>query len=76
LYAPAIGLKVGFATVAMVLKVSLPPAHVRLSARYAAGRRSKLNKRRQPFICTHNEPLSVAAMRVSNEDRSPAGINR
>jgi len=53
----------------MVLKVSLPPAHVRLSARYAAGRRSKLNKRRQPFICTHNEPLSVAAMCVSNENR-------
>jgi hypothetical protein len=37
----------------MVLKVSLPPAHVRLSARYAAGRRFKLNKRRQPFFRSH-----------------------
>jgi hypothetical protein len=27
------------------------------------------------FIRAHNETLSVAAMRVSNPDRSPVGIN-
>jgi hypothetical protein len=27
------------------------------------------------FICTHNETLSVATMRVSNEDYSPAGVH-
>jgi len=27
------------------------------------------------FIRTHNETLSIAAMRVSNPDRSPLGIN-
>ena len=40
------------------------------------GRRFKLNKRGQPFIRTHNETLSVAAMCVSNPDCSPVGINR
>jgi hypothetical protein len=34
----------------------------------------KLNKRRQLFIHTHNEALTVAAMRISNEDRSPIRI--
>jgi hypothetical protein len=29
-----------------------------------------------PFIRTHNETLSVAAMRVGNPDRSPVGIDR
>jgi len=28
------------------------------------------------FIRTHNETLSVAAMRVNNPDRSPVAINR
>jgi hypothetical protein len=32
-------------------------------------------KRRQLFIRVHNEALSVVAMRVSNEDRSPVGIH-
>jgi hypothetical protein len=36
----------------------------------------KFNKRRQLFIGTHNETLSVAAMCVGNEDCSPVGINR
>jgi len=36
----------------------------------------KFNKRSQLFIRTHDETLSVAAMRVSNPDRSPVGINR
>jgi hypothetical protein len=36
----------------------------------------QLHKRRQLFIRTHNETLPVAAMRVSNPDCSPAGINR
>jgi hypothetical protein len=41
-----------------------------------ANRRFQFNERRQLFIGSHNEPLSVAAMRVCNPDRSPAGINR
>jgi hypothetical protein len=32
----------------------------------------KFNKRAELFIGTHNETLSVIAMRVSNPDRSPA----
>jgi hypothetical protein len=35
----------------------------------------EFHKRRQLFIRAHNEPLSVAAMCVSNPNRSPAGIN-
>jgi hypothetical protein len=42
----------------------------------SAGRRFKLQKRSPLFIHLHNETLSVAAMRVSNQDRSPVGINR
>jgi hypothetical protein len=34
----------------------------------------KFKKRRQLFIRVHKETLSVVAMRVSNPDRSPAGI--
>jgi hypothetical protein len=33
-------------------------------------------KGRQLFIRTHNETLSIVAVRVSNPDRSPVGINR
>jgi hypothetical protein len=36
----------------------------------------KFDKRSQLFISTPNETLSVAAMRVSNPDCSPVGINR
>jgi hypothetical protein len=39
-------------------------------------RRFKFHKRSQLFIRTHNETLSVVAMRISNPDRSPVGINR
>ena len=35
----------------------------------------EFKKRRQLFIRTHNETLSVAAMCVSNPDRSPVGIH-
>jgi hypothetical protein len=38
--------------------------------------RFQFQKRRQFFIRTHNETLSVATMRVSNPDRSPVAINR
>jgi hypothetical protein len=41
-----------------------------------SNRRFKFDKCRQFFIGSNNEPLSVVAMRVSNPDRSPAGINR
>jgi hypothetical protein len=42
-----------------------------------ASRQSPLpaSKAGQLFIRTHNEALSVTAMRVSNPDRSPAGIH-
>jgi hypothetical protein len=33
-------------------------------------------KRGQLFIGLHNETLSVAAMRVGNEDRSPVALQR
>jgi hypothetical protein len=36
----------------------------------------EFHKTRQPFIGAYNEPLSVAAMRVSNPDRLPVGIDR
>jgi hypothetical protein len=42
----------------------------------SANRRFKFHKRRQQFIRTHNETLSVVAMRVHNPDRSPVGMNR
>jgi hypothetical protein len=39
-------------------------------------RRFKVQKRSQLFIRVHNETLPVVAVCVSNEDRSPVGINR
>jgi len=36
----------------------------------------KFNKRRQQFTRSHDETLSVVAVRVNNPDRSPVGINR
>jgi hypothetical protein len=41
-----------------------------------SNRRFKFQKSSQLFLRTHNETLSVVAMRVSNPDRSPVGINR
>jgi hypothetical protein len=38
-------------------------------------RRFQCHKQSQLFIRSHNETLSVAAMCVSNEDRSPVSIN-
>jgi hypothetical protein len=42
----------------------------------SANHRFKLNKSGQLFIRVHNETLSIVAMRVSNPDCSPVGINR
>jgi hypothetical protein len=39
-------------------------------------RQFKFEKRSQLFLRVHNETLSVVAVRVCNEDRSPVGINR
>ena len=39
-----------------------------------ANRRFKFHKRSQLFLRAHNVTLSVAAMRVSNPDRSPLRI--
>jgi hypothetical protein len=41
-----------------------------------ASRRFHFHKRSQLFIGAHNEPLSVIAVRISNEDNLTAGINR
>jgi hypothetical protein len=41
-----------------------------------ANHRFEFHKRSQPFICTHNEPLSVIAVRICNEDCSGLRINR
>ena len=38
--------------------------------------RFQFHKRSQLFIRVHDEALSVVAVRVSNPDRSPVGINR
>jgi len=40
-----------------------------------ANRRFQFYKRGQLFIGAHNETLSIIAMRVSNEDCSPVGID-
>ena len=40
-----------------------------------SNRRFDFQKRGQLFIRVHNETLSVAAMRVSNPDCWPLGIN-
>jgi hypothetical protein len=47
-----------------------------LSNQFAASadRQFQFEKRSQLFIRTHDEPLSVVAMRVTNPDRSPVGI--
>jgi hypothetical protein len=42
----------------------------------ALNRRFEFDKRSQLFTRAHNETLSIAAMRVSNPDRSPVGIQR
>jgi hypothetical protein len=42
---------------------------------WRVNRRFQFQKSRQPFICTHNETLSVVAVCVNNPDRSPVEIN-
>jgi hypothetical protein len=42
----------------------------------SANRKFQFQKRRQLFLGLHDVTLSIAAMRVSNPDRSPVGINR
>jgi hypothetical protein len=41
----------------------------------SANRRFQFRNRNQLIIRAHNTPLAVAAMGVSNPDRSPARIN-
>jgi hypothetical protein len=47
---------------------------VGLSSQFASGMKSRFEsqKRSQLLICMHSETLPVAAMRVSNPDRSPS----
>jgi len=52
----------------------IPPA-CQANSPPGANHRFEFKKSRQLFIRTHNKALSVAAMRVSNEDRSPFGIH-
>ena len=47
-----------------------------LLALLCQNRRFEFQKRSQFFIGMYNKTLSVVAMRVSNPDRSRAGINR
>jgi hypothetical protein len=56
---------------------SLKKTSPALSSKLAAStdRRFQFQKRRKFFVCTHNEALSIAAMRVINEDRSPFTIH-
>jgi len=56
------------------LRKSLPACQANLPQ--PPNRRFEFHKRHQLFIRAHNETLSIAAMRVSNEDCSPVGINR
>jgi hypothetical protein len=42
----------------------------------SANRRFQFHKRSQLFIRADNKTFSVAAMRISNPDCSPVGINR
>jgi hypothetical protein len=48
-----------------------------LSKQFAASadHRFEFQKRSQLFVSTHNETLSVAAMRANNPNRSPFGIH-
>jgi len=50
-------------------------AYLSIKLASSANRRFEFEKRGQLFIRTHDEPLSIAAMRVNNEDRSPVGIH-
>jgi hypothetical protein len=47
-----------------------------LTLPWLENRRFKFKQSRQFFIRTHNVTLWVIAMRISNPDRSPVGINR
>jgi hypothetical protein len=38
-------------------------------------RRFEFQKSGQPFIGANNEPLTFAAMRINDKDRSPLAIN-
>jgi hypothetical protein len=44
------------------------------AAEFAANRRFKVHKRSQLFIRTHNEMLSIVAMRIGNESLSKCRI--
>ena len=58
----------------IVLKYSLRTARVRLldgRRDCAANRQLEFQKRGQLFVGVHNETLSVIAMRVCDQDRSP-----
>ena len=54
-----------------------PLAHARrfilILSSDGSNRRFEFEKSDQPFIRTHNEPFTVIAVRVSNEDCSPVG---
>jgi len=45
-----------------------------LFTRLTANYQFKFHQRRQLFIRSHNETLSIAAMRISDPDRLPARI--
>jgi hypothetical protein len=63
----------------MKFEVQAPPCEqLGLKSRRTGWRTARIadsssRKRSQLFIRTHSEPLSVAAMRIGNEDCWPAG---
>ena|SRR5436190_3443806 len=61
--------------VPILIRVNRLARRVCCSEPLIASRGFKFNKRAELFVGVHNKALSVAAMRVCNPDRSPAGIN-
>jgi hypothetical protein len=58
-----------------IIEKDFPTFEGASSSGHPPNRDFKFHKRRQLFICTHNEALTVAAMCVSNDDRSPVRIH-
>jgi hypothetical protein len=58
------------------LLVSTQQSQNDMKGRNDAGDSFQLKKRRQLFIGSRNKTLSVVAVRISNPDCSPVGINR
>ena len=56
-------------------RLAVEPLHL-FNQNVETNRPFQFQKRRPLFVGVHNKALSVAAVRVSNPDCSPVGINR